>query len=94
MSKKARGEISKKIRNLCFGVSNNTINDAQFNIGIRKIISEYSEMSVIFQDIGLSIQKESLKYGELVNKRVWSLADQVDKKIRDSYVKWQKTMQK
>ncbi len=94
MGKKARGDISKKIRDLCFAVFNNKITDAQFKIGIKEIIAEYSEMTVIFQDIGLSIQKESLKYGDVLNQRFWKLADQADVKIRDSYNKWQKTMQK
>ena len=93
MSKRARGDISKKIRDLCFTLSNNKITDTQFKIGIKEIISEYSGMAVIFQDIGLSIQKESLKYGDVLNQRVWKLADQVDNRIRDSYDKWWQKMQ-
>jgi hypothetical protein len=94
MGKKARGDISKKIRDLCFALLNNKITDTQFKTGIKEIISEYREMAVIFQDIGLSIQKESLKYGDILNQRVWKLADQSDVKIRDSYNNWWRKMQR
>lgn len=94
MSKKARGDISKKIRNLCAALYINKIAEEQFKIGIKEIISDNGGMSVIFQDIGLSIQKESIKFGDIFNQRVWNFADQIDLKIRDSYTKWLKTMQK
>jgi hypothetical protein len=87
MGKKSKGLISKKIRNLCFAIFNNEINNAQFQNGIKEIISEYNGMSVIYQDEGLSIQKESLEYGDAFNQRIWELINQTDNRIGTSYNK-------
>lgn len=87
MSKRTRGDISKKVRSSCTGLFNNKITDTQFKEGLKEILLEYGSTGYILQGIGLALHRVSSVYSSECEQRVWSLADQVDTRIRDLYDK-------
>ncbi len=93
MSKKKRGPISKKVENLCYELSSGRINDDTFKQGLKDILDEYGKMGYILQGIGMVIGKWLVQEPKFKDK-VWSLANQVDTKIRDLFDKWVDEMKK
>ena len=90
MSRKKKGPITKKVRNLCYDFYNNRITDNDFKDGILKIIEEYGRSGYILQGIGLAIMKWSTNKDELQKKKVWELVNDVDTRIIELLDNWAK----
>lgn len=84
---KRRGDISKRIRSLCYELSQGKITEREFKNGIQELIDEYGTTGYMLQDIGMAAQKWCSHMGNYVPERFWVLLDEVDTRIRESYEK-------
>lgn len=80
MGKRKIGPVSKKIKDLCHGLSGGQISKNDFKKGIQGIIDEYGESGYILQGIGIAIQKWYKG-----NEQVWRLVDETDSRIRKQF---------
>jgi len=85
MATRKRGPISKKVKNLCRNLFSRRISEEDFKKGLREIIEEHGRR---YQAIGLAIHKWSMHENERNRKLVWKLADEVDERIRASFIHW------
>ena len=80
MSRGKIGPISKKIRDLCYGLSSKKINEEDFKKGIKGIIDKYGNM---FYQISASMRKWCKD-----NENAWKLANEVDDRIEKAFEKY------
>ncbi len=94
MSKRKRGELAKEVRKLCLGLCNGKSTDNQFREGIEYLLLKHGRTGYVLQGIGLAVHRNSSTQGSDFENRVWTLASQVDSRIRELYDNWCMQMQK
>ena len=82
MTKKIYGWISKEIKNLCGDLCLRNGNELNFKEGLKKLLKEGAN----HHSIGLSLQKWSTHFCKENVDKAWNLADEVDPKIRKSWI--------
>ena len=86
-----RGHIAKDVEILYIRLCLMGGSELEFKNGIKRLLLANSPLgNVIFHDVAATLRKQAVDYKKVADmERIWELTDQVDKRIRAAWNKYE-----